>query len=45
MLLICGPGGNVIRWLPPLNVTQDEIDAGLRVFEAALSQFGGNPSA
>ena len=26
MLLTCGTNGNVLRWLPPLTVTQSEID-------------------
>ncbi len=40
MLLVCGTGGNVIRWNPPLNVTSDEIDAALKIFEAALKKSG-----
>lgn len=35
MLLICGTGGNVIRWIPPLNVSQDELDSALQIFESA----------
>jgi len=37
MLLTCGPYGNVIRWIPPLIVTQEQIDEALEIFESALS--------
>jgi 4-aminobutyrate aminotransferase len=36
ILLTCGPYGNVIRWVPPLVVTADQIDAGLAIFGQAL---------
>ena len=36
MLLTCGPYGNVVRWIPPLIVTQEQIDEALRIFEGAL---------
>ncbi len=36
LLLTCGPWDNTIRFIPPLNVTQDEIRLGLDVFEGAL---------
>ena len=43
MLLICGTGGNVIRWIPPLNVSQDELDSALQIFQlAAKSSLSGN---
>ena len=32
----CGTGGNVLRWMPPLIVTGDEIDRGVAAFAAAL---------
>ncbi|MFZ4426606.1 MAG: aspartate aminotransferase family protein [Saprospiraceae bacterium] len=41
LLLSCGTYKNVIRWIPPLVVTEAEIDAGLRVFEEALSSNRG----
>ncbi len=37
ILLTCGAGHEVVRWLPPLDVTADEIDEGLATFEAALA--------
>ncbi|AEF41461.1 aspartate aminotransferase family protein [Hoyosella subflava] len=36
LLLTCGPYGNVIRIIPPLNVTSDEIQSGLSRFRQAL---------
>lgn len=36
LLLTCGSYGNVIRWIPPLIVTADQIDAALATFQTAL---------
>ena len=36
LLLTCGPNGNVIRLIPALNVSSDEIQAGLSRFTQAL---------
>jgi len=36
LLLVCGTYGNVIRWIPPLVVTEKEIDEGLGIFAEAL---------
>lgn len=37
LLLTCGTYENVIRWIPPLIVTERQIDDGLAVFERALA--------
>src|SRR4051812_9440493 len=37
LLLGCGLHGNVLRLLPPLTLTDDELARGLEVIEAALS--------
>ncbi len=37
LLLICGSYQNVIRWIPPLVVTQGQIDEALTVFNEALA--------
>jgi 4-aminobutyrate aminotransferase len=37
LLLICGTYGNVIRWIPPLVVNAEQIDAGLAIFNEALA--------
>jgi len=36
MLLSCGTYANVIRWLPPLIVTTEQIDEAVGIFESAL---------
>ena len=43
LLLTCGTYENTIRWIPPLVVTADEVDAALAIFGralAALAQTG-----
>ncbi len=37
VLLTCGAAHNVVRWIPPLNVTSDEIGRGVAIFEEALA--------
>lgn len=37
LLLTCGTSGNVVRIIPALNVTEDEITSGLSRFAASLS--------
>ncbi len=36
-LLLAGAGHEVVRFLPPLNVTKEEIDEGVKRFEAAVA--------
>jgi len=38
MLLTCGTWDNVIRWIPPLIITEKELDEALGIFEGALEQ-------
>ncbi len=38
LLLTCGTYDNVIRWIPPLVVTEAEIQEGLQIFAAALDR-------
>jgi 4-aminobutyrate aminotransferase len=38
LLLTCGTFDNVIRWIPPLVVTEQQIDDGLGLFAAALDK-------
>jgi 4-aminobutyrate aminotransferase len=38
MLLSCGTFDNVIRWIPPLVVTEEQMDEALNIFAAALDQ-------
>jgi len=36
LLLTCGTYDNVVRWIPPLNVTSEQINNGLKIFGEAL---------
>jgi 4-aminobutyrate aminotransferase len=36
ILLNCGTYSNVVRWIPPLVVTQEQIQTALELFESAL---------
>jgi 4-aminobutyrate aminotransferase len=38
LLLSCGTYDNTVRWIPPLNVTEAQINAGLKIFEEALHE-------
>ncbi len=38
LLLTCGTYGTVIRWIPPLVVRAEEIDAALAIFSRALAK-------
>jgi 4-aminobutyrate aminotransferase len=40
ILLSCGLYGNVIRLLPPLSATDDELERGLSILEEALGDAG-----
>jgi len=43
LLLSCGLYGNVIRLLPPLTATDDELERGLDLLEEALAEAGRAP--
>jgi 4-aminobutyrate aminotransferase len=38
LLLSCGTYDNTIRWIPPLNVTAEQVNDGLIAFEGALKE-------
>ncbi len=40
LLLTCGTYGNVIRWIPPLVVKEEEIAEALSIFEHAVAAVG-----
>jgi len=40
MLLTCGTYDNVIRWIPPLIVTPEQIEEALAIFASALDAVG-----
>lgn len=37
LMLRCGTHGNVVRWIPPLVVTREEIDEALGIFAEAVT--------
>ena len=39
VILDCGPDGNIIRFIPPLNVSIDDLDAGIDILDAALTGY------
>jgi len=41
LLIKCGPYDNTIRFIPPLIVTEEQIDEGLKLFEKAVEQIAG----
>jgi 4-aminobutyrate aminotransferase len=44
LLLTCGAYGQVVRWIPPLIVTREQIDGALAIFGHALEQIGERAS-
>lgn len=38
-ILNCGPDGNVIRFIPPLTVSADELDTGLDILAAGIAAY------
>jgi len=38
LILTAGPWDNTIRWIPPLIVTEEQINEGLNIFESALAE-------
>ena len=38
LLLSCGTYDNTVRWIPPLNVSSEQINDGLRIFEQSLKE-------
>ena len=38
-ILSCGPDGNIIRFIPPLVVTPQELDQGIDIIDRALASY------
>jgi 4-aminobutyrate aminotransferase len=38
LLLTCGPWNNTVRWIPPLAVTMEQVEAALAAFSDALAE-------
>ena len=36
LLLSCGTYDNILRWIPPLNVSSEQINEGLKIFGEAV---------
>ena len=41
ILLTCGPWDNTVRFIPPLVVSQEQIDEALGIFERGLAKAAG----
>jgi len=41
LILPCGPDVNVIRFIPPLNVSTEELDQGIDILADALAEYEG----
>lgn len=41
LMLGCGTYGNIIRWIPPLVITEEEMNEGIARFERALKKVIG----
>jgi 4-aminobutyrate aminotransferase len=39
LILNCGPDGNVIRFIPPLNVSMEELDLGIDIIAEGLASY------
>lgn len=39
LILDCGPYANVIRFIPPLSVSQAELDQGIDILESAIAAY------
>jgi 4-aminobutyrate aminotransferase len=38
LILTCGTHDNIIRWIPPLIITAEQLEDGLKIFRSALEQ-------
>jgi 4-aminobutyrate aminotransferase len=39
LILSCGPDGNVIRFIPPLNVSLEDLDRGIEILERGIDAW------
>lgn len=37
LVLTCGTYGNTLRWIPPINVTENQVQAALEIFAEAMA--------
>ena len=38
-ILNCGPDGNVIRFIPPLNISLDDLERGIDILDGAITAY------
>ena len=38
-ILNCGPDGNVIRFIPPLNVSREDLDLGIDILAEGIAAY------
>ncbi len=38
IILTCGPWNNTVRWIPPLTVTQEQLEQALAIFKASVEE-------
>lgn len=41
LLATCGPYNNVLRWAPPLTISEDEIQQGIQIFKEVIKKKWG----
>ena len=39
IVIACGPDGNVIRFIPPMTASMEELDAAIGVVDSALTDY------
>ena len=39
LILNCGPDGNVIRFIPPLNVSMEDLDRGIDILAEGIAAY------
>jgi 4-aminobutyrate aminotransferase-like enzyme len=40
-ILSCGPDGNIIRFIPPLNVSREDLDRGIDILADGITAYEG----
>lgn len=42
ILLTCGPWDNTVRWIPPLNISEEQASKALEIFQSSLNKVSGS---
>jgi 4-aminobutyrate aminotransferase len=40
VVMSCGPYGSTVRWIPPLVISDEQVDGALAAFDRALAATG-----